>query len=286
MPYIHELLKDGSREWDLYTFQEENAIGKLDEYGRFLSRYNATRDYLEPIVSSYLYKKGFQIEYPDRRQFAICLTHDIDKTFVGMSRKTLNLIRGRTNGRSLFQRLADLVSRDKPNCNFKEVIDLEESYGAKSTFFLLSLKPNEKDFNYRVEELETYISEVVDRGFEIGLHGGWEAYKDRNKLHNEKTRLEKTLNKKVEGYRNHYLLFKQPETWKMLHEEGFIYDSTLAFPDGVGFRNGLQPLQTLRLRSWKTAGYYRVTSCCDGQGNGNQHGFYPRGSLESDKESH
>ena len=104
---------------------------------------------------------------------------------------------------------------------------------------MLSLKPNEKDFNYRVEELETYISEVVDRGFEIGLHGGWEAYKDRNKLHNEKTRLEKTLNKKVEGYRNHYLLFKQPETWKMLHEEGFIYDSTLAFPDGVGFRNGL-----------------------------------------------
>ncbi|MDY0278836.1 MAG: hypothetical protein RBQ97_12210, partial [Acholeplasma sp.] len=52
-------------------------------------------------------------------------------------------------------------------------------------------------------------------------------------------RLEKVLGEKVTGYRSHYLKFQVPETWEILAQAGFSYDSTLGYTDCVGFRNGM-----------------------------------------------
>ena len=234
MPRIQDLLK-GSDHWGAYTLRDEAAEG-LDEYGRATAR---GRDATEPKTSRYLSEKGFRIEYSDGKKFALCLTHDIDKAYTGTGRKLLNLLRGRLGGRSLGEYLGDFTSRAKPHCNFDEIMSLEERYGAKSTFFLLALNPDEKDYNYDVDSLHNYTSSILDRGFEIGLHGGWGAYMDRAVLAREKGRIEKALNRRIEGYRNHYLLFDRNVTWRILEGEGFSYDSTFGYPDGVGYRNGL-----------------------------------------------
>ena len=234
MPRIQDLLK-GSDHWGAYTLQDEAAGGSLDEYGRATAK---GRDATEPHASRFLSEKGFRIDYPEGK-FALCLTHDIDKTYVGTGRKLLNLFRGRLGGRTLGEYLGDLSSRGKPNCNFDAIMNLEERYGAKSTFFMLALGAGEKDHNYDIGSLQGYTSAILDRGFEVGLHGGWEAYKDREALAKEKGRIEKALNRRIEGYRNHYLLFDTHTTWKMLEGQGFSYDSTLGYPDSVGYRNGL-----------------------------------------------
>ena len=41
------------------------------------------------------------------------------------------------------------------------------------------------------------------------------------------------------GYRNHYLRFKLPETWKYLADAGFEYDTTLGYSNALGYRNGM-----------------------------------------------
>jgi peptidoglycan/xylan/chitin deacetylase (PgdA/CDA1 family) len=235
LPRIHDLLM-GSEYWGAYTLKEEADGGGLDEWGRVLAR---DRDATDPKASRYLAEKGLKIDYPEGKRFAICLTHDIDKAYVGVGRKILNMTRGRLGGRMLGEYLGDLTSPERPNCNFDQIMKLEEEHGAKSTFFLLALELGEKDYNYRVENLQSYTLAVLDKGFEIGLHGGWEAYRDRAALTREKKRIEKALNRRVEGYRNHYLLFDTRFTLKMLEEEGFDYDSTFGYPDAAGFRNGL-----------------------------------------------
>jgi hypothetical protein len=47
------------------------------------------------------------------------------------------------------------------------------------------------------------------------------------------------LKKEVFGYRNYYLRFKTPETWELLAEVGFSYDSTFGYHGYAGFRNGM-----------------------------------------------
>ncbi len=242
LPRIHDLLR-GSDYWGAYTLKEEGE-GDLDEWGRALAR---GRDVTDPKTSRYLAEKGFRIDYPKGKRFALCLTHDIDKAHVGAGRKILNMARGRLGGRTFSECLDDIASSDRPNCNFDKIMNLEEEHGAKSTFFLLSLEPGEKDYNYSVEDLQSYTSVVLDRGFEIGLHGGWEAYRDRIILAREKKRLEKSLNSSVVGYRNHYLLFDTRSTWGMLERGGLRVRLHLRVPKRRRVQERpLPPLQPIR----------------------------------------
>ena len=234
MPHIQDILKNSSL-WEKYTLQDE-SVGDLDSLGRILLK---NKNSIEPVVSKYLFENGFRIEFPNDKKFAICLTHDIDKAYTSVMRKGINLLRGHLNGRGVLDSLKDFSSPHMPNCNFKKIMDIENKFNARSTFFLLALRAGEKDYNYNVESLKNYTGEIIDRGFEIGLHGGFNAYKNRNSLHEEKIRLEKALNKKIVGFRNHYLLFDKSITWRILTEEEFSYDSTLGYPDGVGYRSGL-----------------------------------------------
>lgn len=86
-----KLLKQNKELWDLFTRKEEYNLQILDQYGRFpyyLSRY---RNVLEPDVSKFLIENGLnlEIEYPENKKFAVCLTHDID--FVYLSKLSIML---------------------------------------------------------------------------------------------------------------------------------------------------------------------------------------------------
>jgi hypothetical protein len=86
----------------------------------------------------------------------------------------------------------------------------------------------------------------------VGLHGGHEAYNNPAEIKSEKQKLEKVLRKEVMGYRNHYLRFKTPETWELLADAGFSYDSTFGYHDCAGFRNGMcHPFKPYNLKTGK-----------------------------------
>ena len=90
-----------------------------------------------------------------------------------------------------------------------------------------------------IRDIQEEIGMIDDAGWEVGLHGGHQAYCDDNQLAIEKDRLEKVLGRSVTGYRNHYLRFRVPETWRHLAQAGFSYDTTFGYADCVGFRNGM-----------------------------------------------
>lgn len=229
--------------WDLYTRKEEYSPQQLDHYGRFVYAHSANRDVLEPRVSKYLVDSGYEIEYPDGKQFAVCLTHDVDEIYPPLKHtllSTLTCLKGLDFSGFKQQAFWKLHGKEQsPYWNFQEIMDLEEKYNARSSFYFLATDADIRRFRYNIEDLEGELGRIVDRGWEVGLHGGYYAYNDLKEILREKERLEQALGRKVTGYRNHYLRFCVPDSWEILEKAGFEYDTTLGYPDTVGFRNGM-----------------------------------------------
>ncbi|HBI72883.1 MAG TPA: hypothetical protein DDY59_06820 [Lachnospiraceae bacterium] len=248
--------------WNIFTRKEEYNPLFRDKYERFPYYLSTDRNIFEPKISKHLLESGLKIEYPDGKKFAVCLTHDIDALFY--SRMSILTDVGR---HILNDQLKDAFRRPFYNANkkwnpwwkFKEIMDLEEEFEAKSTFFIMGLKEGEWDFNYQAEDLTQELGIIVDRGWEVGLHGGHEAYKDLMALKRQKANLEETLGRKVMGYRNHFLRFKVPDTWELLKEAGFKYDTTFGYADSVGFRAGMcHPFRPFNLNTGKYVDLYEI----------------------------
>ena len=250
-----EILKDNERLWDLFTKREEYDPPLLDKYQRFPYYLSKYRYVLEPKVSDFLIQSGMKVEYPDSKKFAVCLTHDINVLNFSKSTtvyETARSLRKRQFRRSLGLLLSQVSRKFNQMWNFERIMGLENKYGAKSSFYFLALEKSDQDFNFRIEDLRKELRNIINNGWEVGLHGGHEAYNDLDKIKKEKERLENVIGKQVIGYRNHYLRFKVPTTWVLLKEAGFKYDTTFGYADCVGFRNGMcHPFKPFSLKANK-----------------------------------
>jgi len=79
------------------------------------------------------------------------------------------------------------------------------------------------------------VETILETGAEIGLHGSYTAADHRERLAQEKAKLE-ALAGTVEGHRFHYL---RGDPHRNIASLPFRYDTTLGFPDAVGFRAGI-----------------------------------------------
>jgi hypothetical protein len=253
---MHEIIQKDQELWDLFTRKEEYSNLSRDQYDRFSYSESSVRNIYEPRVSKYLVEQGYRIEYPYDKPFAVCLTHDIDSVYLSRSLKAdyalQHLQKGSLSGFMHFM-------RKSPFCDFKDILSVEEKYEADSSFYFMAEDSGEQDYAYQVEDFESVLTEIVDRGSEVGLHGGHTSYLNAEELKTKKERLEKILDKKIIGYRNHYLRFRVPETWEYLHDAGFLYDTTLGYPDRIGFRNGMcHPFKPFNLKTGKPIGILEI----------------------------
>jgi len=227
--------------WDLFTCREEYHSPLRDRYDRFPYYASTNRNIFEPRVSQYLHDEGYRLEYPEGKKFAVCLTHDIDvlyKTTVSKGFAALQNLQGsRFSG--FLHSVMEMHSKKIPWYNFCETMALEDQYGAKSSFYVLAQNPDDPYYTYDIRDCETTFGEIIDNGWEVGLHGSESAYNNPVEIREKKQKLEKILNKSVVGYRNHFLRFRVPETWEHVRDAGFLYDSTLGYADCIGFRNGM-----------------------------------------------
>ena len=76
-------------------------------------------------------------------------------------------------------------------------------------------------------------------GWEVGLHGSYDSYNNRDILRKEKNQLEAILGKPIEGIRQHYLNLEIPLTWNIHNNLGFKYDASFGLTEEVGFRQGI-----------------------------------------------
>ncbi len=188
-----------------------------------------------------------KIDYPSKRRFAICLTHDIDRT-----KKTYQcgyyffkeLVKG--NIKNAVYHLFSYVKN--PYWTFEEIIDIEKKYAVTSTFFFLQ---EEKKFplsikecmlfvgRYNVEEkrIKHLIRKLDTYGWEIGVHGSYNSYKNLGLLTSQKERLERIVNHPIKCIRQHYLNVDLEKTWVMQKKAGFCCDSSFGLTRGIGFRD-------------------------------------------------
>lgn len=251
---MHDILRQDPEIWDLFTRKEEYTHPLRDCLDRFPYYASKNRDIFEPRASHYLIDHGYSVDYPDGAPFVVCLTHDIDSIYQSRSSKAIRALRSLRKGHLTIalNEVSQIRSRKIPLCNFTQIMDLEEKYGATSTFFFMAENPGESDYAYDIEDVAPEIGNIIDRGWEVGLHGGHTAYLNPQEMKEKKERLEKVTGKPVIGYRNHYLRFRVPETWECLSQAGFLYDTTLGYADCAGFRNGMcHPFRPFNLNTGK-----------------------------------
>jgi len=182
-----------------------------------------------------------KIIWPNNKKFAVCLTHDVDKV-----KKTYQYITHFKDNN--FLKMWKLRT-DKPYWNFEKIVEIEDQFGVRSTFFFLQeskklnlLNPKEwvisgGKYKFNEKQIREVIQLLDRNGWEIGLHGSYDSYKRIELLKREKKLLESVIGHQIFGIRQHYLNLNIPYTWNIQRIAGFKYDSSFGLRYNIGYRD-------------------------------------------------
>jgi hypothetical protein len=230
---------------------EESWSGAHDQHGRFpaAGSMGALHQFLErPIVDEW----GLALEQeivsllpawqPERRELHVKLTHDID--YVGIPLHFCSLMGHAFARRKPGATFRDLAARfttmEPTELNLvRQLARISTKRGLDSAFYWKSspIGPRDSGYDPRHPKIQRVIHELIDQGFEVGVHPGYETFRSRQNLSREVDHLRDALGTKVPGGRQHYLRWS-PDTWLDWEACGLAYDSTVGFADRIGFRAG------------------------------------------------
>jgi hypothetical protein len=108
------------------------------------------------------------------------------------------------------------------------------------TFYFMTSAPGALDNEYRftAPHVQTCIQQLVDWGFNIGLHPSYHTFNNPAMLCEEKGRLDQILPQATNQARQHYLRFAAPDSWRHYQEAGLRHSANMAYHDYEGFRCG------------------------------------------------
>jgi hypothetical protein len=195
-----------------------------------------------------------------RWSYEVRLSHDVDFPLV---------TRGRTPSQALRRAAGDVARRRSPTLalrtlrswrqsrsgtfdrdpayTFDFLMSTSESRGLRSSFFFMTgLSGHGLDGDYTLSDpcITQLMPRVHRRGHVIGLHPGYGAADDPEQIRREFASLlgaaeRQGVRQDSWGGRQHYLRWRNPVTWQGWNDAGLDYDSTLGFPERVGFRCGV-----------------------------------------------
>jgi peptidoglycan/xylan/chitin deacetylase (PgdA/CDA1 family) len=240
----------------LLTRSEERQIMTRDKHGRF------------PVAQSLAWKHGFLQrpvvnEWADRiwdallrlgwkgerksRQFRMSISCDVDHPRLWWSEfDRLKTLAGAVFKRGDLQEAGywfknHMFRQKDPYDVFDEWMDLFEKNGHKAQFNFMGQRPASSDCWYPLNHsfIKNLITKMTARGHTIGFHPSYEAFEDQEAFKRELASLQDISPVEIVAGRQHYLRFSVPETWKMWEGSGLKEDSTLGYPEQVGFRAGI-----------------------------------------------
>jgi peptidoglycan/xylan/chitin deacetylase (PgdA/CDA1 family) len=237
----------------------EERGGPRDEHGRFRAGWSCL-DPLDPPVERL--RRSLEVDPPrwGGAGFAVALTHDVDTPWRwtrsglrgGASRLKGHVLAGHAGpalreARGLAAAPWHRVRGTDPNWRFEQLLAEEAARGGSSTFFVLAGHGDPHDGGRPdvYERLRPRLVEtILEHGGEVGLHGTYLSAEDPSRLRRERDTLAEVMAVYTGitpelGQRYHYLRVDPHRNLRPLAELGLIYDSTLAFPDAVGFRVGI-----------------------------------------------
>lgn len=196
-----------------------------------------------------------------QRQYQLMLTHDIDhlKSAVHGTWKTCayqimgDLIYRKNYvmaGKRLISKMLNKRNhfRFDPGVDiFDKIMTVSEQHGVTSAFYFIF--QNKVTHGYGADYFvgDPVLLKVLDmiakRKHEIGIHGGYDTYMSQEQFNQECDWLKQSLQtihvtQETLGGRQHYLRWKNPNTWQIWDEAGLDYDSSLGFATFNGFRTG------------------------------------------------
>jgi len=173
--------------------------------------------------------------WPGGEPFAAFISHDVDRVHKWTYKRIgYELLRTPWRAPRLIR---SVLGPHDPYWNFPEIMAAEEEAGVRSTFFFGTGRYERRDPSYELSWVEGVLRELLEGGWEVGLHGSMGSYRDAEKLREERGKLS-ALAGDVQGIRQHYLKLAVPETWRAQEEAGFRYDATLGYSRREGFRAG------------------------------------------------
>jgi hypothetical protein len=238
--------------WTLNRAEERQA-SQRDEHGRFQASSSIAHrfDFLDrPIVDEY----GVALQRAlarllsawegQRSSLRVMLSHDID--LVGLPRRLRTTIGHLATRRSPEAFVNDVVSTvsGQPTAYLRAATALQrtsKALGFTSAFYWMAAsRVTEYDSGYDPAHplvLRT-IDELRREGAEIGIHPGYDTFGSTDTLLEEVARLSEAIGTTADiGGRQHYLRWT-PDTWAAWEQAGLVYDGTVGFADGIGFRAG------------------------------------------------
>lgn len=232
-----------------YYAQYETVISdKKDSFGRFLYSHSLYKQaYSFPYVDEYrkhfvfyLKTKGIHEIRPwGTAEFALFLSHDVDGLFKYRSCfLSLAKIILKPSKFKLFEMIQSKLNKenDPYYAGVKLLTQFSRKFGFKSTFFFISKRRSNIDdfYSFDSKDVKKLLKQIINDNFEIGMHGSSKSTLSLNNF-TEELRLFPTS---VLGNRQHYLIFNPEHQASLYSSTELVYDSSISFPDFVGFRCG------------------------------------------------
>jgi hypothetical protein len=231
----------------------EERNGPRDEHGRFRAEWSCL-DPLDPPLERLRRRLGVA-KRDDRPRFTIALTHDVDTpwrwTRIGLRGAAARLkqnVRHARLGPAVRETtgLATLplhrLRGTDPNWRFEQILAEERRRGATGSSFYVIASHHDPHDGAAAEAYSRLrprlVETLLEAGGEVGLHGSYTAADDPARLAAEKQKLE-ALAGPITGHRYHYLRVDPLRNLAPLVDVGLRYDTTLGFPDALGFRAGI-----------------------------------------------
>jgi hypothetical protein len=214
-----------------------------------------------------------------KRDYRLILSHDVDDLSVAdhtpahVAASTAMDLIVRREPRLAYRRVKSYArSRmglphyaDDPYNTFDFLMDVSERHGVKSAFnFVAPTRRAPLDPAYDLAQpwAPAVLTRIHERGHEVGFQGSYDSYANPSMLGDELRKLQQIsdragVRQQEWGGRQHFLRWKNPDTWNAWNELGMSYDSTLTHAEEVGFRCGccyeypvfdLKSRRALRLR--------------------------------------
>ena len=247
-------------QWDCFagTFSRLHELGVLE-----LPLVNRLAAQLSRRIAAWCERSRLRAEpvprWKNGARFAVALTHDVDDVTLYSLRNAWRLLKLARGPRSYaFRKGADtalhaLARRGPdPYWTFDRWAAEESRRGFRSCFYFCPPAPrvrHEYDALYTMEDplvfegrrttVRGLVRALAERGFEIGLHGGYLSHLDGDELAREKRQIEEAAGHGIAGIRQHFLRFEAARTWGAQAMAGFGYDTTLGYNEAIGFRAGI-----------------------------------------------
>jgi hypothetical protein len=230
---------------------EETLFKTVDEHGRFPASASLAlrHEYLDrPILDEHglafrqVLSSLLPAWRPQPRILRFKLTHDIDD--IGIPFEFRASIGHSLKRQRPFATLRDFLAlstavEPAELALIRRLAAISEARGLHSAFYWKASPrgPYDSGYDPAQKKVRRVIDFLRERGFEMGVHPGYQTFGDRLALSSEVARLRETLGVTSPGGRQHYLRWS-PETWLDWEACGLSYDSSLGFADQFGFRAG------------------------------------------------